>query len=316
MMVLVLAEHEDGQLDAATRSAVSAARLLGNDVHVLVTASEVHAETLARQAAAIDGVTRVKRIAANHLEAQLTEDLAAQTRVVLERGGYRYAMMSSSYKGKRVMPYLAALCNTDLTTDIIKIESEDTFVRPVYAGSLRVVERLKGAVKLLTVRASAFPPAGVQARATPIEMLTPLPSALTPPYAIRRVGRSSQSSPRPELSRARIVIGCGLGVKKDDMDVVEKLAGKLNAAIGVSRGVVEEGMASSEYLLGQTGKIIAPELYIAIGISGAVQHMAGVKDSKVIVAINKDPQAPIFQIADYGVVGDARDVIPALIGAI
>lgn len=309
MAILVLAEHVDGRLDETTHKAVTAARLLGRDIHVLVMACETHSETLSQQAASIEGVTRVWSAAAPHLETQLTEDMAAQAQAILERGGYRYALMSSSYKGKRVMPYLAALRNTDLAPDITKIENEDTFVRPVYAGSLQVVERLKSAVKLLSVRASAFPPAGLQAQAAPIETLAPLP----PTLAARRLEHRGKSTLRPKLSRARIVIGCGLGVEKKEMPNIEKLADKLGAAIGVTRAVVDEGMATSDYLLGQTGKIIAPELYIAVGISGAVQHLAGVKDSKVIVAVNKDPNAPIFQIADYGVVGDVGEVIPALI---
>ncbi|MDR0250155.1 MAG: electron transfer flavoprotein subunit alpha/FixB family protein [Burkholderiales bacterium] len=309
MAILVLAEHIDGRLDETTLSAVTMARLLERDIHVLVMACETHGETLSQQAASIEGVTHVWCVAAPHLETQLTEDMAAQTQAVLERGGYRYALMSSSHKGKRVMPYLAGLRNTDLVTDLTKIEGEGTFVRPVYAGSLLVVERLKSAVKLLSIRASAFSPSGLQAQAAPIETLAPLP----PTFDVRRLERHGKSTLRPKLSRARIVIGCGLGVEKNDMPNIEKLADKLNAAIGVTRAVVEEGMTTSDYLLGQTGKIIAPELYIAVGISGAVQHLAGVKDSKVIVAVNKDPSAPIFQVADYGIVGDVREVIPALI---
>ncbi|MDR2173814.1 MAG: electron transfer flavoprotein subunit alpha/FixB family protein [Burkholderiales bacterium] len=309
MAILVLAEHMDGRLDEVTHRAITAAHLLGSDVHVLVMACETHADALSQQAGSIDGVTRVWCIAAPHFEAQLTEDIAAQAQALLERGGYRYALMSSSYKGKRVMPYLAGLRNTDLVTDLTKIEGEDTFVRPIYAGGLLVVERLKSAVKLLSIRASAFPPAGAQTQAVSIETLPPLSPSLT----ARRLERRGKSTSRPKLSRARIVIGCGLGIEKNDMPDIEKLADKLNAAIGVTRAVVEEGIVSGDYLLGQTGKIIAPELYIAIGISGAVQHLAGVKDSKIIVAINKDPQAPIFQIADYGIVGDAHEIVPALI---
>ncbi|MCL2298430.1 MAG: electron transfer flavoprotein subunit alpha/FixB family protein [Proteobacteria bacterium] len=309
MAILVLAEHVDGRLEETTHSAVTAARLLGRDVHVLVMACETQGETLSQQAASIEGVTRVWSVAAPHLETQLTEDMAAQAQALLERGGYRYALMSSSYKGKRVMPYLAALRNTDLVTDLTKIEGEDTFVRPVYAGSLLVVERLKSAVKLLSIRASAFPPSGSQTPAAPIETWEALP----PRCAVRCLERRRKSALRPKLSRARIVIGCGLGVEKKDMPDIEKLADKLGAAIGVTRAVVEEGIATSDYLLGQTGKIIAPELYIAIGISGAVQHLAGIKDSKVIVAVNKDPSAPIFQIADYGIVGDVGEIVPALI---
>ena len=314
MAILILAEHENGRLEAATPCVVTAARALGSDVHVLVMASEAHSETLTKQVAAIEGVTAVKAVVAPHLEAQLTEDLAAQAQAVIARGGYRYVMMSSSYKGKRVMPYLAAQRDTDLVADLTKIESEEMFVRPVYAGSLLVAERLKGDIKLLTVRANAFPPAKLQTLTAPMETLTATPPALTSPHEVRCVERSGPSSSRPELSRARIVIGCGLGVGENGMPAVKELADKLDAAIGVSRAVVEEGMASSEFLLGQTGKIIAPELYIAIGISGAVQHLAGIKDSKVIVAVNSDPQAPIFQIADYGIVGDMREVVPALIG--
>ncbi|MCL2309315.1 MAG: electron transfer flavoprotein subunit alpha/FixB family protein [Proteobacteria bacterium] len=309
MAILVLAEHRDGRLDEATYSAVAAAHKLDHDIHVLVMADEACSKALAQQAAAIEGVALVVRVAAPHFEAQLTEDMAAQARAALERGCYRYVLMSSSYKGKRTMPYLAALSNTDLVADVTKIEEDDTFVRPVYAGSLLVAERLKSPIKLLSIRASAFPPVGLQKQAAPIETLAPLP----PTPAVRRVEHSRKNSSRPELSEARIVVGCGLGVGKKDMPDIEKLADKLNAAIGVTRAVVEEGMASSEYLLGQTGKIIAPELYIAVGISGAIQHLAGIKDSKVIVAVNKDPDAPIFQIADYGIVGDAREVIPALI---
>ncbi len=309
MAILIVAEHVDGRLNETTRSAVTAARSLGRDIHVLIAAGETQGEALSQQAAAIEGITRVLHVAAPHLEAQLTEDVAAQMQDVLERGEYRYALMSSSYMGKRVMPYLAALRNTDLVTDLTSIEGADTFVRPVYAGGLLVVERLKSALKLLSIRASAFSPAGPQEVPAVVEKA----KALSPRHAVRRVACSGSSSSRPELSRARIVIGCGLGVEKKNIPDVERLADKLNAAIGVTRAVVDEGMASSEYMLGQTGKIIAPELYIAIGISGAVQHLAGVKDSKVIVAVNKDPNAAIFQIANYGIVGDARDVVPALI---
>jgi electron transfer flavoprotein alpha subunit len=306
--ILILAEHANERLDEATCKVVTAARSLGDELHILVIAGETQGETLARQAAAIEGVVRVLCVAAPHLEAQLTEDVAAQVQAVLERGGYRYVMMSSSYLGKRVMPYLAALRNTDLVADLTKIEGEDTFARPIYAGSLLVVERLKNAIKLLSVRVSAFSPAGQQV-AAPVETVAPLP----PCRAARLVERCGESSSRPDLSRARIVIGYGLGVGKNDVASIEKLADKLNAAIGVSRGVVEEGRASSEYLLGQTGKIIAPELYLALGISGAVQHLAGVKDSKVIVAINKDPKAPIMQMADYAVEGDVFQILPELI---
>ncbi len=313
MAILVLAEHDGSKIKSKTTATITAASSLGSDIHLLVLSNEQQSEALVAHAARIQNVAHVFYACADYLESGLTENIVAQIIAQMERHSYSHVMMSSSYLGKRVLPYLAGKLGLECVSDCIGAEGDDLFIRPVYASSLLVVEKMIESPKLISVRASAFERAGQQVNLAPITQVPAAPAA----SSVTRIAiNKAEETFGVAINRAKVVIGVGRGITKDEMPLVEKLAATLNAAIGATRAVVEEGLISSSAMLGQTGKIIAPNLYIAIGISGAIQHLAGVKDSKVIVAINDDLQAPIFQVANYGIVGDARVILPQLIQAL
>ena len=307
MAVLVLADHDNASLKSATLHTVTAAARLGADIHVLVAGSG--AAPAAQAAAAIAGVTRVLHADAPHLAAPTAENVAATALQVVKAGGYTHVLAAATGFGKNVAPRLAALLDVAQISDIMVVESADTFVRPIYAGSVLATVRSGDAIKVITVRATGFDAAAATGGSAVIETV-----AAAPDTGLSKVtGQELSKSERPELTSARIVISGGRGVgSAENFKLLEALAGKLNAALGASRAAVDAGYVPNDYQVGQTGKIVAPDLYIAVGISGAIQHLAGMKDSKVIVAINKDPEAPIFQIADYGLVGDLFQIIPEL----
>jgi electron transfer flavoprotein alpha subunit len=307
MSILVIAEHDNTSLKAATLNAVTAARKLGEDVHVLVAGKGLDAA--AGAAAAIPGVAKVLRVDAPHLEHPTAENLAAAALAVLAAGNYSHVLAPATSFGKNVAPRIAAKLDVAQISDITAIESTDTFVRPIYAGNAFATVRSSDPVKVITVRTTAFEPAATTGGNAAIENVAPPPEVSTS----RVVSQELTKSERPELTSARIIVSGGRGMASgENFKMLEALADKLNAAIGASRAAVDAGYVPNDYQVGQTGKIVAPDLYVAVGISGAIQHLAGMKDSKVIVAINKDPEAPIFQIADYGLVGDLFEIIPAL----
>lgn len=306
MTILVLAEHQDTQLDDATAKAVSAAGRMGGEIHILVAGAGCRAA--AEAAAGLAGIARVLLADDLSLANRLAEPVAAL--IVSLAAGYEAVLAPSTTSGKNIMPRVAALLDVMQISDVIAIDGPDLFQRPIYAGNVIQTVRSAEAKKVLTIRASSFPAALVAAAAIPVEAI-PIPE---------NPGRSSfvrselSRSERPELAGARIVVSGGraLASAENFETVLAPLADTLGAAIGASRAAVDAGYVSNDLQVGQTGKIIAPDLYIACGISGAIQHLAGMKDSKVIVAINKDPDAPIFQVADYGLVADLFEAVPEL----
>jgi electron transfer flavoprotein alpha subunit len=307
MSILVIAEHDNGSLKSATLHTITAARKLGGDVHVLVAGSAP--EGAATAAAAMPDVAKVLRVDAPHLKQPTAENIAATALQVVGTGGYTHVLAPATSFGKNVAPRIAAKLDVAQISDIIGIESADTFVRPIYAGNAFATVRSGDAIKVITVRTTAFDAAASSGGTAPIEDVTAAPEITLS----RVVAQELTKSARPELTSARVVISGGRGMASgENFKMLEALADKLHAAIGASRAAVDAGYVPNDYQVGQTGKIVAPDLYIAIGISGAIQHLAGMKDSKVIVAINKDAEAPIFQIADYGLVGDLFEIIPAL----
>jgi electron transfer flavoprotein alpha subunit len=309
MTVLVIAEHDNSALKPATLPVIGAASKLGGDIHVLVAGKG--SASAAGEAAAVAGVAKVLHADDAAYENGLAENLAA---LIAKIGGnYTHILAPASFFGKNVMPRAAALLDSQQVSDITGIVSADTFVRPVYAGNAFATVQSLDAVKVLTVRPTAFE-APAKGGAAPVEALAGAgDTGLT-----QFVGRELTKSERPELGTASIVVsgGRGLGSGENFHKLLEPLADKLNAAIGASRAAVDAGYVPNDYQVGQTGKIVAPSLYIAVGISGAIQHLAGMKDAKVIVAINKDGEAPIFQLADYGLVGDLFEVVPKLTAAL
>ena len=310
-MILVLAEHDHATVKSATHHAVAAAAKLGGDVHVLVAGHG--AEGAAKGAAAIAGVAKVLHADAAHLAQPTAENLAAQILAVAAKGGYTHLVAPATGTGKNVMPRVAAKLDVAQVSDITAIESPDTFVRPIYAGNAFATVQSRDAVKVITVRTTAFDAAG-QGGAAAVETV----AAAAPAAGAKVVGQELTKSERPELTSARVVVsgGRGLGNGENYRKLLEPLADRLNAALGASRAAVDAGYVPNDYQVGQTGKIVAPDLYVAVGISGAIQHLAGMKDSKVIVAINKDAEAPIFQVADYGLVGDLFELVPQLVAAL
>jgi electron transfer flavoprotein alpha subunit len=307
MAILLLADHENSSLHAATRNAVTAATKIGGDITILIAGHD--AAPAAKAAASIPGVAKVLHADAAYLENATAENVAATVVAVAKAGGYSHVVAPATGFGKAVMPRVAALLDVAQISDIIGVESPDTFVRPIYAGSVFATVQSKDALKVITVRATGFDAAPAEGGGAAIETL-----AAAPDVGLSRVtGQEISKSDRPELTSARIVISGGRGLgNAENFKLLDALAHKLNAAIGASRAAVDAGYVPNDYQVGQTGKIVAPDLYIAVGISGAIQHLAGMKDSKVIVAINKDPEAPIFQIADYGLVGDLFQILPEL----
>jgi len=312
MTTLIIAEHDNTALKASTLNTIAAAKRLGGDMHVLVAGGNCAA--VAQAAAAVAGVVQVLHADAAHYEAHLAENLAELVRSrVRSDAAYTHVLAPATAFGKNVLPRVAALLDASQVSDVIAIESADTFVRPFYAGNALARVQSKDAIKVLSIRTTAFDPVGAGGTAV-IETL----AAATDLGLSRLVGREVVKLERPELSAASIIVsgGRGLGAAEKFHAVLEPLADKLGAALGASRAAVDAGYAPNDYQVGQTGKIVAPQLYVAVGISGAIQHLAGMKDSKVIVAINKDAESPIFQVADYGLVGDLFVEVPELVAAL
>jgi electron transfer flavoprotein alpha subunit len=305
MSVLVLAEHDGSALKSSTLNTIAAAQKIGGDIHLLVAGHNCVAA--AQAAAQIPGVTKVLHADAQQLAGQTAENVAALVVVLAE--GYSHILAPATGFGKNISPRVAALLDVAQVSDIIAVESPDTFVRPIYAGNAFATVKANDAKKVVTVRSTGFDAVAATGANAPIETV----AAPADTGQVQVLGQELTKSDRPELASARIVISGGRGLQSgENFKMLEALADKLNAAIGASRAAVDAGYVPNDYQVGQTGKIVAPDLYIAVGISGAIQHLAGMKDSKVIVAINKDPEAPIFQIADYGLVGDLFELIPQL----
>ncbi|MFN3984281.1 MAG: electron transfer flavoprotein subunit alpha/FixB family protein [Rhodocyclaceae bacterium] len=309
MAILVIAEHDNQSIKASTLNTVTAAAAIGGEIHVLVAGAGCAAA--AAEAAKIAGVSKVRVADAAHYEAQTAENVAKL--VVDNAAGYTHILAPASTAGKNMLPRVAALLDVAQISDIVAVEAADTFVRPIYAGNALATVKSGDAVKVVTVRTTAFE-AAAEGGAAAVEAM----SASVDLGLNKLVGRELTKSERPELGAAKIIVsgGRGLGSGENYHKYLEPLADKLSAALGASRAAVDAGYVPNDYQVGQTGKIVAPQLYIAIGISGAIQHLAGMKDSKVIVAINKDPEAPIFQIADYGLVADLTEAVPELTAAL
>jgi electron transfer flavoprotein alpha subunit len=308
MSVLVVAAHDNKSLKPATLNAVTAATALG-PVDVLV--AGVDAGEAAAQAAKVAGVAKVLVADAAPLGHALAENLAPL--VAKLAPNYTHILAASDTFGKNLLPRVAALIDSQQISDIVKVVSSDTFVRPIYAGNALATVQSKDKIKVLTVRGTAFEPAAAEGGAAPIEKIDGAEDAGLSSF----VGQSLSKSERPELTAARIIISGGRGMQSgDNFVMLERIADKLGAAVGASRAAVDAGFVPNDYQVGQTGKIVAPDLYVAVGISGAIQHLAGMKDSKVIVAINKDEEAPIFQVADYGLVADLFKALPELEAAL
>lgn len=305
MSVLVIAEHDNRELKAATGNTVAAARAFNEDIHVLVAGAGCQA--VADAAAHYQGVKQVLLADAGHYEHQLAEDIAA---LVAELGKQYSAILApSTSNGKNVMPRVAALLDVQPLSDVMAIEAGNLFVRPIYAGNVIATEQNDEPIKVMTVRTTAFDPAPADQSAAPVEAIAAQPASGLSSF----VGEQLAQSDRPELTSARVVISGGRGLLNgENFQLLYTLADKLGAAVGASRAAVDAGFVPNDMQVGQTGKVVAPDLYIAVGISGAIQHLAGMKDSKVIVAINKDADAPIFQVADYGLVADLFEVLPEL----
>ena len=311
MTLLVIAEHDNAGLKAATLNTVAAAARIGGDIHVLVAGSACGGA--AEAAARLAGVSRVKVADATAYAEQGAENLAALLVEVVKAGGYSHVLAPATTGGKNVLPRVAALLDVAQISDIIAVESADTFVRPIYAGNALATVKSADPVKVITVRTTAFD-AVTEGGSAQVEAIAAGPEL----NQSKLVGRELTVSARPELGAAKIIVsgGRGLGSGDNYKAVLEPLADKLGAALGASRAAVDAGYVPNDYQVGQTGKIVAPQLYLAVGISGAIQHLAGMKDSKVIVAINKDPEAPIFQVADYGLVADLFEAVPQLVGSL
>jgi electron transfer flavoprotein alpha subunit len=309
MTALILAQHADGRLDKATLHAVTAAGGLGGDVHLLVAGSGLG--EVANEAARVQGVAKVVRVEHEAYANPLAEDLAKL--LVALAPPYDHLVAASTTFGRNVMPRVAALLDVAQVSDVVEVLGPDTFKRYIYAGNALATVQSLDAKRVLTVRTTAFPAAPAEGGSA--EILTAAP--VEPAGLGRFLGREVSRSERPELTSARIVVSGGRGLGSgENFRLIEALADVLGAAVGASRAAVDAGYVPNEYQVGQTGKVVAPDLYVAVGISGAIQHLAGMKDSKVIVAINKDEEAPMFQVADYGLVGDLFKIVPELTEAI
>jgi electron transfer flavoprotein alpha subunit len=307
MAALVIAEHDNRSVRGGTLNTVTAAAKCGGDVTVLVAGSGCG--EAAKAAAAIAGVSKVLVADAPHLAEQLAESVAEQ--VLAVAGGFTHVLAPATAFGKNVLPRVAARLDVAQISDITAVESADTFQRPIYAGNAIATVQSADAVKVMTVRTTAFEAAAAAGGSAAVEAV----AAAADPGTSQFVGREVAKSERPELAGAKIVVSGGRGMgSAENFKLLEPLADKLGAAMGASRAAVDAGYAPNDWQVGQTGKIVAPQLYVAIGISGAIQHLAGMKDSKVIVAINKDAEAPIFGVADYGLVGDLFQAVPELAG--
>ncbi|QKM64209.1 electron transfer flavoprotein subunit alpha [Polynucleobacter tropicus] len=310
MAALVIAEHDNQSLKAATLNAVAAALQCSPEVDVLVAGSS--ADAAAASAAQIAGVRKVIQIDAANLADQLAEPLAAQILSVAKN--YSHILAPATANGKNVLPRVAAKLDVAQLSDITKVVSPDTFERPIYAGNAIATVQSADPIKVITVRTTGFDPVAATGGSAAVEKASADDSANKSSF----VGRELTKSDRPELTAAKIIVsgGRGLGSGEKYEELIVPLADKLGAALGASRAAVDAGYVPNDYQVGQTGKIVAPQLYVAVGISGAIQHLAGMKDSKVIVAINKDPEAPIFGVADYGLVADLFTAVPELTKAL
>ena len=305
MTNLVIAEHDNVELNEATRAVVTAAQAIGGDIHVLVAGKDAGA--VAEEAAKIEGVSKVLHADGEGVEKQLAEAMEALVLSVAD--GYDSILAAASTTGKNFMPRIAARLDVMQISEIVSVEAPDTFVRPIYAGNAMMTVKSSDATKVITVRPTTFAKAGDQGSAASVETVEAPDAAAQSEF----VSEELSESDRPDLTAAKIVISGGRGMGNgENFAILEKVADKLGAAVGASRAAVDAGFVPNDYQVGQTGKVVAPELYIAVGISGAIQHLAGMKDSKVIVAINKDEEAPIFAVADYGLVADLFDAVPKL----
>ncbi|HSD42279.1 MAG TPA: FAD-binding protein [Burkholderiales bacterium] len=305
MPILVIAEHDNVHLKASTLHTLTAAKAIGGDVHVLVAGAGC--EGVAQAAAQAQGVTKVLLADAPHYRDELAESLALLA-VQLAKD-YGHVLLPATTFGKNLGPRVAALLDVAQVSDIVAVVSPDTFVRPIYAGNAMATVQSKDPIKVVTIRSTGFDAVPATGGSPQVENIAGGPdSGLS-----TMLGRELTKSERPELTAARVVISGGRGMGSgENFKLLEPIADRLNAAMGASRAAVDAGFVPNDWQVGQTGKIVAPELYIAVGISGAIQHLAGMKDSRVIVAINKDEEAPIFQVADYGIVGDLFKIVPEL----
>jgi electron transfer flavoprotein alpha subunit len=307
MSSLVIAEHDNATLKPATLNAVTAAAKLGGEVHILVAGH--NAKGAAEAASHVAGVSKVLLADADAFTDGLAENVAAQ--VLALAGPYDNLVFPATAYGRNIAPRVAATLDVAQLSDIISVESPDTFTRPIYAGNAIATVQATDAKKVITVRATGFDAAAASGGSAAIESVTAIADSGKSSFVKREIAKND----RPELTSAKIIVsgGRGVGSGENYHKVLEPLADRLGAALGASRAAVDAGFVPNDYQVGQTGKIVAPELYIAVGISGAIQHLAGMKDSKVIVAINKDPEAPIFGVADYGLVGDLNELVPDLV---
>jgi electron transfer flavoprotein alpha subunit len=308
MTILILAEHDGSALKAATYNTVTAASQISGEIHLVILSNG--ADSVAKEAAALRGVAKVIHFKGQALEHPLAEP--ASKALMTRASSYSHILAPVSTYGKNILPRVAALLDVMQISDVIKIHSPDTFDRPIYAGNAIVTMKSKDPIKVMTVRPTAFDKAAIDGLAEIEEV-----DFSENQDQSKFVSLEASKSDRPELSSARIVVSGGRALaSKENFRIIEELADTLKAAIGASRAAVDAGYVPNDYQVGQTGKVVAPELYIAVGISGAIQHLAGMKDSKTIIAINKDEDAPIFQIADYGLVGDLFEIVPQLTRAL
>ena len=306
MVALVIAEHDNASLKAVTLNTVTAAAQCGGDVHILVAGSNCGA--VAEAAAKVAGVSKVLVADAPHFADGLAENVAEQ--ILAVASAYSHILAPASAFGKNVLPRVAAKLDVAQISEITKVDAPDTFERPIYAGNAIATVQSTDNVKVITVRGTGFDAAAAEGGSAAVETVAAVADSGKSSF----VGRELAKSDRPELTGAKVVVSGGRGMGSgDNFKILEPLADKLGAAMGASRAAVDAGYVPNDWQVGQTGKIVAPQLYIAVGISGAIQHLAGMKDSKTIVAINKDPEAPIFSVADYGIVGDLFEVVPALV---
>ncbi|MCS0614098.1 FAD-binding protein [Massilia kyonggiensis] len=306
MVALVIAEHDNASLKAVTLNTVTAAAQCGGDVHILVAGSGCSA--VAEAAAKVAGVSKVLVADAPQFADGLAENVAEQ--ILAVASAYSHILAPASAFGKNVLPRVAAKLDVAQISEITKVDAPDTFERPIYAGNAIATVQSTDNVKVITVRGTGFDAAAAEGGSAAVETVAAVADSGKSSF----VGRELAKSDRPELTGAKVVVSGGRGMGSgDNFKILEPLADKLGAAMGASRAAVDAGYVPNDWQVGQTGKIVAPQLYIAVGISGAIQHLAGMKDSKTIVAINKDPEAPIFSVADYGIVGDLFEVVPALV---
>jgi len=310
MTSLVIAEHDNATLKGATLNTVTAAVQCGGEVHVLVAGA--NAAAAAAAAAQIAGVSKVLHADSAALAHGLAENMAAQ--ILAVASSYSHILFAATASGKNVAPRLAAKLDVGQISDVTKVDSPDTFERPIYAGNAIAIVQSTDAIKVITVRTTGFDPAAATGGTAAVESVAAVAASDKSTY----MGSEIAKNDRPELTAAKVIVAGGraLGSGEKFMEILMPLADKLGAAVGASRAAVDAGYAPNDWQVGQTGKIVAPQLYVAIGISGAIQHLAGMKDSKVIVAINKDPEAPIFSVADYGLEADLFVAVPELVAAL